>query len=206
MIVHTMTLNALLTHTYFIFNEETLETLIVDPAWDTKAISDYIDENGLKPVAVLLTHGHFDHIYGVQMLKDRGIKVIAPEKERELLGNTEMNLSKRFKRPVSVVPDETVVDGDVLELAGFNIRVIETPGHTSGSVCYEFEKENVIFTGDTLFKGIIGRTDVPTGDWETECISVKTRLFCLPEDMICYPGHGTTTTIGREKLYNTAVE
>ncbi|MBQ7636573.1 MAG: MBL fold metallo-hydrolase [Lachnospiraceae bacterium] len=81
MIVHTMTLNALLTHTYFIFNEETLETLIVDPAWDTKAISDYIDENGLKPVAVLLTHGHFDHIYGVQMLKDRGIKVIAPERK-----------------------------------------------------------------------------------------------------------------------------
>ncbi len=205
MIVHTMTLNALLTNTYFVFNEESLETLIIDPAWDSKDITQYIDENGLKVVAVLLTHGHFDHIYGVQMLKDRGIKVIAPEREKELLGNVEMNLSKRFKKPVSVIPDETVIDGDILELAGFSIRVIETPGHTSGSVCYAFSEQNVIFTGDTLFNGTIGRTDVPTGDWDVECESVRTKLFCLPEKMICYPGHGMTTTIGHEKLFNSAL-
>ncbi len=200
-----MTLNALLTNTYFIYNEETLETIIVDPAWDSKDITGYIEENGLKPVAVLLTHGHFDHIYGVRMLQDKGVTVIAPEKEKELLGDVEMNLSKRFKKPVSAVPDKTVTDGDVLELAGFSVRVIETPGHTSGSVCYEFPKQNVIFTGDTLFNGTIGRTDVPTGDWEVECDSVRNKLFVLPEKMICYPGHGSTTTIGHEKMFNTAV-
>jgi glyoxylase-like metal-dependent hydrolase (beta-lactamase superfamily II) len=200
-----MTLNALLTNTYFIYNEETLETIIVDPAWDSKDITGYIEKNGLKPVAVLLTHGHFDHIYGVRMLQDKGVTVIAPEKEKELLGDVEMNLSKRFKKPVSAVPDKTVTDGDVLELAGFSVRVIETPGHTSGSVCYEFPKQNVIFTGDTLFNGTIGRTDVPTGDWEVECDSVRNKLFVLPEKMICYPGHGSTTTIGHEKMFNTAV-
>ncbi len=159
-----MPLNALLTNTYFVTDEQTNETMIIDPAWESTDITDYIDQNGLRVVAVLLTHGHFDHICGVRMLKERGIKVIAPEKEKELLGDVKMNLSERFRHPVSVIPDETVKDGDEIVVAGFKIRVIETPGHTSGSVCYEFTEYNVIFTGDTLFNGTIGRTDVPTGD------------------------------------------
>ncbi len=204
--IHTMKLNALRTNTYYIINEETKETVVIDPAWDSKEITEYIDGNGLIPVAVLLTHGHFDHIHGVKRLQDRGVKVIAPEKEKELLGDEEMNLSKRFKRPVTVIPDETVKDGDVLKLAGEDIKVIETPGHTSGSVCFEIEDKNVIFTGDTLFRGTVGRTDVPTGDWETEIRSVKEKLFTLPDDIICYPGHGEPTVIELEKQYNSAVE
>ncbi len=200
-----MPLNALLTNTYFVINEETKETLIIDPAEDSVKITEYIDSNGLKPVAVLLTHGHFDHIFGVKMLKERGIKVIAPEKELELLNDIGMNLSERFRRPVTVIPDETVVENDIIELAGFRIRVIETPGHTSGSICYEFADNGVIFTGDTLFNGTIGRTDVPTGDWEVECRSVRNKLFTLPSEYICYPGHGSPTSIGYEKEHNMAV-
>ncbi len=200
-----MELNSLRTNTYFIINEKTSEALVVDPGWDSHELTDYIADEHLNVVAVLLTHGHFDHIHGVKMLQDLGIKVIASEKERELLGDEVMNLSARFKRPVTVTPDETVSDGDVLSLAGFEIRVIETPGHTSGCVCYEIEAENALFTGDTLFEGTIGRTDVPTGDWATEVASVRERLFTLPDDMICYPGHGECTTIGNEKKYNTAV-
>ena len=200
-----MQLNELSTNTYFITNETTGETIVVDPALDSEEITEYLNSNGLKPVAVLLTHGHFDHIYGVELVRNMGAKVICAEKERELLGDCVMNLSKRFGPVVTAVPDETVKDGDELSLAGFSIRVIETPGHTAGCVCYDFPEENVIFTGDTLFKNTIGRTDVPTGDWETEVDSVKKKLFVLPEDRICYPGHGGPTTIGYEKKYNRAI-
>ncbi len=202
--IHRMELNSLRTNAYFIINEKTSEALVVDPGWDSHELTDFISEEHLKVVAVLLTHGHFDHIHGVKMLQDLGIKVIASEKERKLLGDEIMNLSARFKRPVTVTPDETVSDGDILNLAGFEIRVIETPGHTSGCVCYEIEAENILFTGDTLFEGTVGRTDVPTGDWDTEVSSVRNRLFTLPDDMICCPGHGESTTIGHEKKYNTA--
>ncbi len=204
--IHTMPLNALQTNTYFVINEETQETLIIDPAWDSKELTGFIDENGLKPVAVLLTHGHFDHIYGVKVLRERNAEVIASEKETELLSTVSMNLSEKFKRPVTVKADRTVKDGEELKLAGYRIRVIETPGHTAGCVCYEFPEQMVIFTGDTLFNGTIGRTDVPTGDWETEVKSVKEKLFTLPDRMICYPGHGSTTTIGHEKMFNNAVK
>ena len=200
-----MPLNALQTNTYFIVNEETGETIVVDPAWDTPKLTDFLKENNLKGVAVLLTHGHFDHIYGVRILKEAGLRIIAPEKEKELLGSEVLNLSKKFNRIVTAVPDETVKHGDVLELAGYKARVLETPGHTSGSVCYCFDEQMVIFTGDTLFSGTIGRTDVPTGDSDTEIRSVKEVLFKLPDKMICYPGHGSTTTIGREKMFNRAV-
>ena len=113
-----------------------------------------------------------------------------------------MNLSAMWSSPVTLRADEFLKDGDLLRLAGADIRVISTPGHTAGGVCYYLEKENVLFSGDTLFAGSYGRTDFPTSSMSALARSVRERLLMLPEETLVYPGHGEGTSIGYEKQYN----
>ena len=195
------------TNCYFLIDQETNEVLIIDPADDAAAIRNWCLNNGKKPKAILLTHGHFDHMLAAGELRESlGVKIYAGEGELELLNNASWNLSASWDRPAVLQADEWVKDGEVLSLAGFQITVIATPGHTAGGVSYYLPEEQVLFSGDTLFSGSYGRVDFPTSSMSQMVHSVRDKLLVLPEDTVVYPGHGEATTIGQEKRYNPLAE
>ncbi|MEE0751793.1 MBL fold metallo-hydrolase [Frisingicoccus sp.] len=198
-----MVLGPVQTNCFFLINEDTKELLIIDPADRAQGIIDWIQSEGLKPVAILLTHGHFDHIMAVEGLrKEYQIPMYASKDEVEVLANPQLNVSTMMGAYVSMKADELFADGDVLELAGMKLKVISTPGHTIGSVCFYIEEEKMLISGDTLFEASVGRTDFPTGSSRQLINSIKTRLFILPEDVNVFPGHGEVTSIAYEKTHN----
>ena len=191
------------TNCYIISNENTNEAIVIDPADQAFAITDKLKEQGLHPVAILLTHGHFDHIMAAEdVAKEFHIPVIASEAEKELLADSNLNGGYMIRKAITLKADQFIKDQDQITLAGLKIKVIHTPGHTAGGVCYYFEQEKVLISGDTLFSGSVGRTDLPTGNSETLMESIKQKLLVLPEDVAVYPGHGEQTTIGYEKTHN----
>ncbi len=201
--IRMMVLGPVQTNCYFLINEDTKEVLIVDPADRAQKIIEWINSEGLKPVAILLTHGHFDHIMGVQgVKKEYDILIYASKDEVEVLAEPQINVSTMMGAYLSMKADELFSDGDVLELAGMKLKVISTPGHTIGSVCFYMEEEKVLISGDTLFEASVGRSDFPTGSSRQLIESIKTRLFVLPDDTDVFPGHGGTTTIAYEKAHN----
>lgn len=191
------------TNCYLVYDEKTKRAVIVDPGDGANVISSECRKLGLKPEAILLTHGHFDHIMAAAALRDEwGLKIYACEKELEVLRDGSKNLMLNYYRKAyALEPDITVRDGETFEAAGFAWKVIETPGHTIGSCCYYVEAEDVLFSGDTLFHMSYGRIDFPTGSGRDMAASVK-KLLTLPEDVMVYPGHMDATTIGYEKKYN----
>lgn len=192
------------TNCYIGINEETKECFIVDPATCPPEFVSYIKNAGLTVKAVLLTHGHFDHIMGLDaLLKEFSVPVYAHEAEREVLESAQLNSSaSMLGQPYSFSGADYVTNRQELRIAGFEILVIYTPGHTIGGCCYYIEKEKTLFSGDTLFHGSVGRTDLPTGSMGQLVSSVRDRLFVLPDDTQVYPGHMEETTIGYEKKYN----
>ena len=199
----TKVLGSVSTNCYFIVNVSTKDTIIIDPADSATTIQSVISENGLKPQAILLTHGHFDHILAANQIKEKfNIPVIACDKEKNIIENSSLNLSSSFGANVQLKADEYVQDGTLLNIAGFSIKVIHTPGHTEGSVCYYFLNEDILISGDTLFNESVGRSDFPTGSASQLIRSVKEKLLILPGKTIVYPGHGDSTTIEYEKKYN----
>ena len=199
----TKVLGSVSTNCYFIVNVSTKETIIVDPADSPTTIESVISENGLKPQAILLTHGHFDHILAANHIKDRfNIPVIASDYEKNIIEDSRLNLSLSFGETVGLKADEYVQDGALLDIAGFSIKVIHTPGHTEGSACYYFSNEDILISGDTLFYESVGRSDFPTGNSLQLICSIKEKLLILPEKTIVFPGHGDSTTIEHEKRYN----
>lgn len=191
------------TNCYFIVNADTDEMLVIDPGGDGRDLIRRINERKLKPVAVLLTHGHYDHAADARTIADEyQIPVYAHEEEKETLADPNINLSLMFGHRESYRADQYVKDGEILHLAGFEIRVIYTPGHTEGGCCYYFEGNKVLASGDTLFCGSIGRTDFPKGSMSTLIRSIKDKLLDLPGDTAVLPGHEARTTIGYEREYN----
>ena len=192
------------TNCYIGINEETKECFIVDPATCPPEFVSYIKNAGLTVKAVLLTHGHFDHIMELDaLLKEFPVPVYAHEAERDVLESEQLNSSaSMLGQPYSFSGADYVTNRQELRIAGFEIRVIYTPGHTIGGCCYYIEKEKTLFSGDTLFHGSVGRTDLPTGSMGQLVSSVRDRLFVLPDDTKVYPGHMEETTIGYEKKYN----
>ena len=184
------------TNCYLCKNKETGEGFIVDPGENELKISVNISKMEMKPVAIILTHGHYDHIGAVNALKERyGIKVYVSEAEKELIGNKKMNLSSYFDSPMTIEADEFLKDGQKITLAGINMTFIATPGHTKGSVCYLYE--NAIFSGDTLFRGTCGRCDFYGGDsWAMHDSLAK--LALLEGDRPVYPGHEGETSLDQE--------
>ena len=202
--IETLVLGSVRTNCYLLINEGTRETLVVDPADRVDVIARKIVDEDLTLKAILLTHGHGDHILAVNDLKKQfGVKVYAAKAEEPLLLNPEQNLSQAlFGIAVTVKPDILLEDGQEFEAAGIRLRMIHTPGHTPGGCCYYQADEKVLFSGDTLFCGSIGRTDFPGGSLSELIRSVKEKLLILPEDVKVYPGHEELTTIGHEKRYN----
>ena len=190
------------TNCYLVINEETKETIVIDPAHHPKKMLDYIEEKGLEVKAILLTHGHFDHIMGIDaFLKVYDIPVYVHEDDKETMNNPAYNLSGSYSFSDSVY----LKDGEILNLAGMEFKVIHTPGHTPGCACYYMEAEKVLFSGDTLFEMSVGRTDFPNSSTKALVKSVREKLFVLPEDVLVFPGHMGETSIGYEKLHNMYV-
>ena len=192
------------TNCYVIYNEETKEAVIVDPGDAPKQISAKCREFGVKPVAIFLTHGHFDHIMAADALKEEwDLKIYASKKEVEVLTDGNKNLMlKWYRKQYSLMPDVTLLDNEEFEVIGFNWKMFVTPGHTIGSCCYYIADEDVLFSGDTLFAMSYGRVDFPTGNAMDMLASVKKLLTTLPEATMVYPGHNGPTTIAHEKKYN----
>ena len=198
-----ITLGMYMTNCYFIHNEGSNEAIVIDPADSGDYINQKLAENGLKTAAILLTHGHFDHIYGVDALrKATGCQVYGSGDEQLLLKDPDINSSVMVGRPVTVILDRKLKDGDELDIAGIKLSVIATPGHTAGSVCYYVESEGVLFAGDTMFQESVGRTDLPTGSSSQLIDSINDKIMCLPDETKVYPGHGDMTTVGHERKYN----
>ncbi len=208
-----MVIGAAQTNCYFLYREGSREAVVVDPPDKGANIYSALQKNRLDVAGILLTHGHFDHIWGLDALRDAAnaaaeaegrppVQGYALEAERELLKDSSMNVSAEAGRPCSTYADVYVKDGEVIRLAGMEIRVIATPGHTAGGCCYYVEEAGILVAGDTLFQGSVGRTDFPTGSMGTLIRSIREKLFLLPEETRVYPGHGDSTTIGQEKRYN----
>lgn len=198
-----MVVGAVATNCYLAENTRTKEALIIDPGDSAGKIAQIIKNEEVTPVAVLLTHGHFDHAMAAEELaQEFQIPVYAHEKEQETLETPRINLSGMIGQSLAFHADRYVRDGEELNLAGFRIQVLHTPGHTLGGVCYYLESEKTLFSGDTLFCQSVGRTDFPTGSASTLIRSIKEKLMPLPDDTTVYTGHEDMTTIGMERKYN----
>ena len=194
------------TNTWLIKNKENNELLIIDPADESARIEEKIDRMGGIPVAVLLTHGHFDHIMAVKEVKEKyQIPVYACMQEEVMLAEPTINMTAVYGSACSIKPDVLLDDGQIFEAAGFSIQMFHTPGHTKGSCCYYIKDEGVLFSGDTLFCGSVGRTDFPGGSSAEIVRSLHKLVDTLPEDTEVFPGHDASTTIGYEKRYNPFV-
>lgn len=191
------------TNCYFAINDETKEVLIVDPGARADRLAEIIEKEQLRPAAILLTHGHFDHAGAAAELAGRfQIEIYAQEQERETLENPVLNLSGWEGREAAYQADHYLRDEQEMDLAGFHIRVLHTPGHTVGGCCYLFPYQNVLFSGDTLFHMSVGRTDFPKGSAAQLIRAIKEKLMALPDTITVYPGHDEITTIGTERMYN----
>lgn len=191
------------TNCYFAINDDTKEVLIIDPGASAKQLAEKVKEHGLKPVGILLTHGHFDHAGAAAELSQLlDVKIYAHEAERETLETPGLNLSGWEAKSETYHADVYVKDEQELELAGFKVRVLFTPGHTVGGCCYYFVEQSAVFSGDTLFEGSIGRTDFPKGSASQLIRSINEKLMIMPDETAVYPGHGEMTSVGMERVNN----
>ena len=198
-----MVLGVCQTNCYFLYRDGAQEAIVVDPADKGANIYSALQKNGFRAAGILLTHGHFDHIWGLEELRERsGAPVYAWEQEKTLLRSARLNVSAQAGRACETYADVYVKDGQEITIADMSFKVIATPGHTAGGCCYYFEEAGILMSGDTLFAESVGRTDFPTGSMGTLVRSIKEKLFVLPEETKVYPGHGERTTIGYEKKNN----
>ena len=191
------------TNCYFVYREGSSKVIFIDPADYGDQIFQAMKNNGFEVAAILLTHGHFDHIWGCSKLRQlTSAPVYAYEGEEDVLLSSDLNVSAGAGRACTVKANILLKDGEEVTIEGMTFKLIATPGHTKGSCCYYFEEADMLISGDTLFEESVGRTDLPTGSMSTLVRSVKDKLFVLPDDTVVYPGHGDSTTIGHEKKYN----
>lgn len=192
----------LVSNTYVVA-DDALKCVIIDPGKANNKLIEFIEKHELKPVAILLTHGHIDHIRGVDRLAEKyKINVYIHYLDEEMLKDEELNLSSQMEEPLVVRSNtKTVTDGEELNLFKEKIIVIHTPFHTKGSVCFYLPERKALFTGDTLFKMSIGRDDLPNNERHKRADSLN-KIKKLPADVTIYPGHGPNTTLESELLNN----
>jgi hydroxyacylglutathione hydrolase len=182
----------------------TREAIVVDPGDNIDQIQKLLEKHQLKVKAIVITHAHIDHIGGAQKLKAAtGAPVWMNENDQWLYDQLDMQAGwLGMRTPEKTEIDHFAKEGDTLSLAGADFQVIDTPGHTKGSLCLWIPQENKLVAGDTLFRESIGRTDLPGGDHRQILTSIHTKLMKLPEDAVVIPGHGQNTTIAHERDFN----
>lgn len=192
----------------YVLSDESAECLIIDPACQTRqeesVLAGYIASHGLQPVAMLNTHFHIDHIVGNSFVCNLFNLKPQCHKNSKLFWETASEFGSVFGLKVEnlIVPENFIEDGQWVHFGNSSVEILYTPGHADGSVCLVNHADRYLVSGDVLFRDSIGRTDLPTGDFDVLHQSIMTKLFTLPDDYIVYPGHGPETTIGYEKLNN----
>jgi len=194
-------------NTYCCFDPAASEGVIIDPGANCEGAVSFLNAEKIHVTAVLLTHGHYDHIMSARRIADFAkAEIYAHKLESDLLADPFLNLSAALgSERMALRIEKPLSDGDVIPFGGSALTVIHTPGHTPGGVCFYSEKDKVIFTGDTLFWESIGRTDLPLGDGVTLTNSIFSRLLVLPGDTTVYPGHGRPTDIRHEAMIHRRI-
>lgn len=196
-----LSLGTMGTNCYLIWDNDK-NGVIIDPGFTDARINTIINENALTIHYILLTHGHFDHLGGVQKIKNEtGAKVLIHENDQDCLTDPKRNLSLMAKIELRLDPaDGYLVEGQNLQVGNLEFEILHTPGHSKGGICLLTGKH--LFSGDTLFNRSVGRADFPDGDMNELLTSIREKLFILPDDTLVYPGHGENTSIGYERKHN----
>ncbi len=205
--IETFVCNPIMENTFVVY-DETKQCIIIDPGCFNDAefskIDDFIKANDLEVVKIVNTHSHFDHIMGIQKCRSAyNVKWEAHSGDNSLIENAP-NQGKMFGIPMQEValPDIELNEGESIEFGNTKLSIFHVPGHSNGSICLYHQESKQIIVGDVLFKSSIGRTDLPGGNYELLISGIKNKLFQLPDDVLVYPGHGGTTSIGEEKISN----
>ena len=189
--------------------EQADQCLIIDAGLAAEQLLDFLSERKITPVAAILTHGHIDHIAGIALLRENypDIEVSIHRGDAEMLTEPMANLSTMMGSPFSTEPAQVLLeDGSLIERAGIELQILHVPGHSPGGICLYSSEMGVVFTDDALFADSIGRTDFPGGSMTELLKSIKQKLWPLPDETVVYPGHGPSSTIGREKKYNSFLQ
>ena len=194
------------TNCYIVEDEDTKETMVIDPGGEPSKILEMLNILETKVKYIYLTHCHADHIGAVTEIKNKkGGKILIHRDDADGLNDENINLSECINMgEIELEPDSRVDDGDLIHVGNLEFKVIHTPGHTKGGTSLFCEQEGFLFSGDTLFRGTWGRTDLPTSSFEAIINSITKKLLILPEETIVYPGHGKSTVIKEEKLYGSS--
>jgi glyoxylase-like metal-dependent hydrolase (beta-lactamase superfamily II) len=196
-------------NTYVVWRPQRKDAVVIDPGLEPDLILEFLEENDLIPAAILNTHGHADHIAGNEALKSAypQAPLLIGINDVPLLTDTNANLSQPFGWPIVSPPaDQLLKEGDVVEQAGIRLEVLDIPGHSPGHVVFLYrDQPMIVFGGDVLFRGGVGRFDFPNSNGPLLFEGIRNKLLTLPPDTVIYPGHGPTTTIGQEKRFNPFV-
>lgn len=210
LIVITNQLGDFMTNCYTVYNAVTRDAVLIDPACNARFLNNILVNEQLNCVAILLTHGHYDHIGALPELMElvgHKVPIYASAEEEDVLNDPRKNLSTMLSgQMVTVKADILLQDDQEIELLDTKLRCFLVPGHTKGGMCYYFAENGILFSGDTLFARSIGRSDFPTGDGIKLVKSIKEKLMTLPDETIVYPGHNERTTIGKERNANPFIQ
>jgi hydroxyacylglutathione hydrolase len=204
MMLQTLQVGPLMVNCYIVGDEHTREVVVIDPGGDVRRIYDTLTQARSRVLAIVLTHAHFDHVLGVAGLKqETGAPLLLGEEEAPTLASAKGQAEAfGLAMPPLPSPDRLLREGDEIAAGEVRLNVLSTPGHTPGGICLSGQENKIVFSGDTLMRGGIGRTDFPGGSMEALLRSIRTKLLTLPPETIVYPGHGMVTTIGEEKMLN----
>ncbi|MGE4284467.1 MAG: MBL fold metallo-hydrolase [Clostridia bacterium] len=202
MILEKITVGSLEANCYMVGDDDTKEIAVIDPGSEEQRLFDIIQRKGYIVKYIVATHGHVDHISAIRYLKEKTeAPVMIHSNDSEFLMDSKKNLSSLLGfDSIQVAADMIMEDSMVFSVGQYDFKVIHTPGHTQGGICILLK--HILFSGDTLFEGSIGRADLPGGNYSQLLQSIQEKLLVLPEDTIVYPGHGEETTIKQEKAFN----